>query len=422
MRVWSDPLGRRWIGWVFLTGVFILGSFHRVSTTVIADELMRTFSTTGAQLGLLHASFFYIYAALQLPAGTLVDRIGVRTIAIGGALVMSVGAFVFAGSDSFLLGFLGRGLIGLGSSVIYLTVLRYCSNWYRSDELATMNGLTIAGSGLGAIIAATPFAILVGQFGWRHAITGAGVIGVVLAVLIYLLVSDTPRAAGFSPIPQTASSPRVSLATVRSNATAILRDTGIWVLGLILFFSLGVSFTVLGLWAVPYFVHSYGVSVHQASNYVFIAQIGFLLGPPAFGWLSDRIHQRTVLIIAATAVFTVAYGALAVIGVPPLVVAGGLLFVVQLMNGGFALTYIVAKERHPAEASATAMGAINSIGWLGAAMYPALMGAVLDVFWAGETVAGARVYTLVGYRAAFTMAAMSGVLILGCALYLYVSD
>lgn len=169
-------------------------------------------------------------------------------------------------------------------------------------------------------------------------------------------------------------------------------------------------------------MHSYGVSVHQASNYVFIAQIGFLLGPPAFGWLSDRIHQRTVLIIAATAVFTVAYGALAVIGVPPLVVAGGLLFVVQLMNGGFALTYIVAKERHPAEASATAMGAINSIGWLGAAMYPALMGAVLDVFWAGETVAGARVYTLVGYRAAFTMAAMSGVLILGCALYLYVSD
>lgn len=227
MRVWSDPLGRRWIGWVFLSGVFILGSFHRVSTTVIADELMRTFSTTGAQLGLLHASFFYIYAALQLPAGTLVDRIGVRTIAIGGALVMSVGAFVFAGSDSFLLGFLGRGLIGLGSSVIYLTVLRYCSNWYRSDELATMNGLTIAGSGLGAIVAATPFAILVGQFGWRHAITGAGVIGVVLAVLIYLLVSDTPRAAGFSPIPQTASSPRVSIATVRSNATAILRDTGI---------------------------------------------------------------------------------------------------------------------------------------------------------------------------------------------------
>lgn len=422
MVVWSDPLKRRWIGWILLTGVFILGSFHRVSTTVIADELMRAFSTTGAQLGLLHASFFYIYAALQLPAGALIDRAGVRKIAVAGALFMSLGSFVFALSGSFAVGFLGRGIIGLGSSVIYLTVLRYCANWYRPDELATLNGLTIAGSGLGALVAATPFAIVVGLLGWRRSIVGVGLVGVALVALIYLLVSDTPRAAGFSPIEGVSSSTSVSFSTVRRNVEQVVRDAGTWMLGLILFFALGVSFTVLGLWAVPYFVHSYDVSVTQASNYVFLAQLGFLLGPPAFGWLSDRFHQRTYLVIAASVLFTLAYAVLAVTGVPPLIVAGGLLFLVQLMNGGFALSYIVAKERHPEEASATAMGAINSIGWLGAAIYPAIMGAVLDVFWAGKTVAGARVYTLLGYRAAFAIATVSGVLIVVCAIWIHYDE
>lgn len=419
MDVWSDPLKRRWIGWILLTGVFVLGSFHRVSSTVIADELVRAFSTTGAQLGLLHASFFYIYAALQLPAGALIDRAGVRRIAIAGALFMSLGSFVFALSGSFAVGFLGRGIIGLGSSVIYLAVLRYCANWYRPDELATLNGLTIAGSGFGALVAATPFAIVVGVFGWRSSIAGVGVVGIFLTALIYLFVSDTPSEAGFSAIEGVSSSPGVSFSTLRANMQRVLRDAGTWVLGLILFFSLGVSFTVLGLWAVPYMVHSYGVSVTRASNYVFVAQIGFLLGPPAFGWLSDRFHQRTYLIIAASVLFTLTYTVLAVTGVPPLMVTGGLLFLVQLMNGGFALSYIVARERHPEEASATAMGAINSVGWLGAAIYPAIMGAVLDVFWAGKTVAGARVYTLLGYRSAFAIAAVSGILILVCAIWIH---
>lgn len=419
MNVWSDPLKRRWIGWILLTAVFVLGSFHRVSSTVIADELMRAFSTSGAQLGLLHASFFYIYAALQLPAGALIDLAGVRRIAIAGALFMSLGSFVFALSSSLAIGFLGRGIIGLGSSVVYLSVLRYCANWYRPDELATLNGLTIAGSGLGALVAATPFAIVVGVFGWRSSIASAGIAGIFLVALIYLLVSDTPIEAGFSAIAGVSSSPGVSFSTLRSNIHRVLRDTGTLVLGLILFFSLGVSFTVLGLWAVPYIVNSYGVSVTQASNYVFLAQIGFLLGPPAFGWLSDRFHQRTYLIIAAGVLFTLAYTVLAVTGVPPLLVTGGLLFLVQFTNGGFALSYIVAKERHPEKASATAMGAINSVGWLGAAVYPAIMGAVLDVFWAGKTVAGARVYTLLGYRSAFAIAAVSGVLVLVCAIWIH---
>lgn len=82
----------------------------------------------------------------------------------------------------------------------------------------------------------------------------------------------------------------------------------------------------------------------------------------------------------------------------------------MFLLGGFTLAYTVIKERHAAERSGTATGTINGMGFLGAAVLPAVMGWVLDVFWTGETVAGSRVYTLVGYRFAVGVAAVSGLI------------
>jgi fucose permease len=86
LEFWRDPYKRRWFGWATLAIVFLLASFHRVSTTVIADDLMQAFDTTDTELGFLHASFFYIYAAMQLPSDLLADRVGTRkTSTLGGS-------------------------------------------------------------------------------------------------------------------------------------------------------------------------------------------------------------------------------------------------------------------------------------------------------------------------------------------------
>ena len=79
------PTRWRWVLWGLLAAGFALVSFHRVTSGVLANDLARSFDTTGTELGLLHASFFYIYAALQLPAGLLVDRYGSRSVASASA-------------------------------------------------------------------------------------------------------------------------------------------------------------------------------------------------------------------------------------------------------------------------------------------------------------------------------------------------
>lgn len=417
--IWTDPTKRRWVGWVALASAFVLVNFHRVSTAVLADTLSRAFDTTGAELGLLHSAFFYIYAPMQLFAGILADRMGTRRVATVGSAVMGLGVIWFSFSGTYISGFLGRLLIGLGGSVIYIATLRYCANWYRADEFATVTGMTLSASAVGGLLAATPLAVLVAAVGWRDGLLGIGLGGFVITAGVLVFVRDTPAAAGLPTLDGTPEAAKQTLSEVLTGVRTIFARRDTWIMGWMLFFATGMNFTVMGLWGVPYIVQAYGVSVQEASVYTLVGNAGLVVGSPVLGWLSDRLEERTGIILVAAVVYFLAYTSIVVLGTPPLWYVGLVFFGVMFLLGGFTLAYTVIKERHTAERSGTATGTINGMGFLGAAVLPGIMGWVLDVFWTGETVGGSRVYTLFGYRVAFGVAAASGLIALGCATWLH---
>lgn len=418
-RLWRDPTKRRWIGWAALAGAFVLVNFHRVSTAVLADTLSRVFDTTGAELGLLHSAFFYIYAPMQLFAGILADRLGTRRVTTVGSAVMGLGVIWFAFSDTYLTGFLARVLIGLGGGVIYIATLRYCANWYRADEFATVTGLTLSASAVGGLLAATPLAVLVAAVGWRDGLLGVGLVGFVITGVLFVFVRDRPADAGLAAVEGTVESTEQTLSQVLEGVKVIFARRDTWIMGTMLFFAAGMNFTVMGLWGVPYIVQAYDVSVQTASLYTLVGNAGLVVGSPVLGWLSDRLERRTGIILVVAAVYFLAYGSIVALGTPPLWYVGLVFFVVMFLLGGFTLSYTVIKERHTVERSGTATGTINGMSFLGAAVLPGVLGWVLDVFWTGETVAGSRVYTLFGYRVAFGVAAASGLIALGCAAWLH---
>lgn len=419
VNLWNHPLRRRWILWSVLAATYIMVSIYRLSSAVLADDLMRAFQTTGAELGALHASFFYVYAPLQVVAGVLADRYGPRRTAAAGAVVMNLGAIMFAVTDSYVLAFVARLVIGLGGSVIFISILRFCANWYRPTEFASMSGVTVSIAGVGGILATYPLAVLVEATGWREAVTGLGVVGVVLAGLVYVLVRDTPKEAGVPPIDGVLTPEPLSLSDVWRNVRSVFREARTWIIGLIFFFGTGVNITVFGLWGVPYVVQMYDVSVTHASIYTLLGSVGLVVGPPVIGWLSDRLRRRTALIVLSGVLFTAAYGLIAARVKPPLPVVGLVFFVGGLLAGGFALGFTVMKERHGESATGTATGTVNAMGFLGAAVFPGVMGYVLDAYWTGETVAGTRVYTALGYRIAFVISALAGAAVLVLAVVLH---
>ncbi len=406
--------------WALLAGCYVYVSLYRLKTGVLAEELARGFAVTATTMGTLHAVFFVVYAPLQPVAGVLADRYGPRFTVSGGALVMHVGALLFAVASSLPVAFAGRLLMGLGASVVFIAVLRFCANWFRPDEFATMSGLTIAVSGLGGIAATYPLALAVEAVGWRTSVASLGVVGLVIAVAALRFVRNSPDKPDELGVPAVTST--ASFAEARDNLRDVVGSSRTWLLAGVYFVATGVNITVFGLWGVPYLVQVYGLSVPDAAAVTLLGSAGLAVGPPAVGRLSDHLGARVPLMVASAAGFTASYGVVAVAGDPPLGVVAACFFVAGFLIGGYSLGLTVMKESYAAGASGTAMGTVNSAGFVGAAVFPAAVGVLLDAYWTGETVAGARVYTLAGYRAGFAVVTAAGVVSLVLTLFLYARE
>ena len=380
---------------------------------------MTAFRASGAELGTLHASFFLIYAIMQIPTGVLVDRIGPRWTAAVGTAVMNMGAlwFSLAGSYGSALG--ARFLIGLGGSVIFVSMLRFAASWYTAAEFATMNGVCFAVGGIGGILATTPFAVAVEITGWERVVQGLAIIGLVSAVSIAIFVRDTPLDAGLESIKRKPPENGLKMGEIRDGLSEVLVDRLVWAVCLILFAGGGINLTLFGLWGIPYVVQVYDRSVQFASLFVLLGSVGAVLGPPFIGLIASRTGRRTSIVLVGSMIYISCLLAIALFGDPPLFVVGIAFFLVGALFGAFVVTYPLVKERYPSNVAGIALGSINGSSFLGAALLPTAMGLVLDNYWTGETVHGARVYSELGYRIAFGLAAVLSLIAVICAFWLH---
>lgn len=418
----SDPRTRRWIAWGALAVVFLLVNLHRLSTAVLSEELTAAFTLSAAELGTVHAAFFISYAIVQIPTGVLADRVGPRHVGAGGAVVLSLGAVGFALSDGYLPAVISRAVIGVGSGVIFVSILRFCANWYRSDEFATMTGVTGAVAGLGAILATTPLAVAVGAIGWRTTVIVMAIVGFAAGGAAYVLVRNSPSDAGLEPIDGVPDHPSVTLRETGSHLRTLARDPEQWLLSVVFFATNGTLLTLIGLWGVPYLVVVYDVSVATASTYTLLGAVGMLIGGPTVGWFSDRIEHRHGPLAVGVALFSVAMGTLSITGRPPLYVVAAVYAISGALIGAGLLTLTVVKERYPAGASGVATSTVNAAGFVGASILPWAMGRALDTYRTGERVGGTVAYTEFGYRVAFGIVATVLAVAFVCTLVLWYRD
>jgi MFS family permease len=94
----QETLKYRWLIFGILALHFLLVYFHRVSTAVVAQDLVKDFHISGTALGILSSSYFYTYAIMQLPIGFLADSWGPRK-----ALLDFLNLFPFFGGIVFQL-------------------------------------------------------------------------------------------------------------------------------------------------------------------------------------------------------------------------------------------------------------------------------------------------------------------------------
>lgn len=190
----------RWTVFTLLALSYIGVYFHRMAPGAVAADLMETFQTSAAALGSLAATYYYIYTAMQIPAGILADTLGPRISVTVGALVAGLGSILFGQAADFSEATLGRFMVGLGVSVIFVGLMKSNTVWFSDRQYGRISGVTLMIGNIGSIMAAGPLAALLTVYSWRDAFVTAGVISLGLAVATWLWVRNRPEDAGFPSV------------------------------------------------------------------------------------------------------------------------------------------------------------------------------------------------------------------------------
>jgi sugar phosphate permease len=392
----------RWAILIVPALLYFLSYFHRVAPVVVAGDLMAAFAVSAAALGTLSAIYPYCFAVMALPGGSLADLLGPRRLLTLGGLSMSGGAVLFGLAPSFGVAFAGRLLVGLGASVMLIGCLRLAAEWFRTDEFATVAGASQSVGSLGALAGTTPLALLVEQMGWRNAFVTIGATTALLAGACFLSVRDRPDGDASRERPR---GPGRGLRDVIAGIPSVITNPRSWTAGLISGGVYGGFAAFVGLWGVPYLTQVYGLPRVQASNLIALAALGLLVGAPLVGWISDRVLERRRLpLVTLSGLNALTWLPLVVPAAP---IAPALLapvcFLIGLGSSVVVLVFACIREVNDPRHVGVALGFHNLPTFLSFGLTQWLTGLLLDRLWDGTLVAGARVYSVDAYRAAFAL-------------------
>ena len=157
---------RWWLMLLLVTGMIFCYA-QRGSLSVAAPSMMQELNLSQTMMGMLLSAFFVTYAFMQMPAGWLVDRFGVKVGYALGYVVWSVGATLTGFARSVPAFFGARMLLGIGQAVAFPASARAVANWFQQQERGTVVASYLTGVRLGqALINGVGF-ILLGLLGYK---------------------------------------------------------------------------------------------------------------------------------------------------------------------------------------------------------------------------------------------------------------
>ena len=409
----------KWRNWGILASAFLVVFFHRYSTAAVADDLVRDMGLTGTQISNLGSMYFYAYALMQLPAGLFSDFFGPRRTVTLGMLLAGIGSIMFGFAPGIIAAYIARLLVGLGVSVVFISLLKAQAVWFAPNRFATMTGMSSFVGNIGGILATTPLALLVIAIGWQQSFIAIGMVSMVLVAIIWFFVLDTPELAGFQRRGGGANGkPRFGM---MESIKMVASVRGTWINFIVIAGLMSTVMSFSGLWGIPYLMQVYGFAKPLAAQFVLVLNVGILIGSLFVGVLADKLGTKKPLIIGGGAALTLFWLYVIVIAraMPPVWQLIPLYFIAGVLGVVFMLCFANVKEVNHPELSGTATGIVNISGFLATALVNLLIGWRLDQLWDGTMVDGVRFYGQQGFRQAMLVLVVVAAIAFFSSLFLY---
>jgi MFS family permease len=390
--------------WLLVAVYYFYQYALRSAPSVMMPQLTEAFGVNALGVSAIVGMFYYGYSPFSLVAGTAIDRFGARRIIPIGAALVGVGALLF-GTGNVAAANIGRFLQGAGGvfalvGAVYLVTKNFpvsmAASFIGATQMFGMGGGSAGQFLVGPIIKrGLPW----GQF-WIY----AGLVGLAISAALFMfLPRETPRpaAAGTGGW----ASVFGSLKTVFLNPQSILCGL---ISGLLF-----IPTTIFGMtWGVRFLQEARGREYDAAVMLAATVPLGWMIGCPLLGFISDRLGRRKPVILGGTAALL---GVLAwvLFGDPHILRGPAVGILMGIASGAAMLPYTVIKETNPPELGGSATGVINFINFTFSALLGPVFGARLV-----QMPEGGNEVALAHYQAGFKplLYGILGALVLTCFL------
>ncbi|HAZ7573465.1 TPA: MFS transporter [Legionella pneumophila] len=362
------------IGWLLCGLGAIFYSYEyllRIAPSVMENALRTHFNLSASGFGFLSSIYYLAYVPMQLPVGVLLDRYGPKRLLTMACLVCVIGTYMFTGTTIFWVAATGRFLVGFGSAFAFVGVLKIATLWLPENRLAMISGMTSALGPIGAMLGDNFLELFIVKMGWVKTLNMTAAFGIVLTLVLWVGIKDRKghhRQSGTVP----------TLKKGLVDLGIIITSRQIWVNGMYGCLVYLPTTVFAELWGIPYLHHAHGLTTQAAGLANSILFLGFIIGAPIMGYISDRLYRRKFpMLIGASGAAIVMMMILYLPGLNESNIQA-LMFLLGLLYSAQAIVFAVGRELSPGEAAGTAMAVTNMIVMLGAMFLQPLVGHLLD--------------------------------------------
>ena len=349
--------------WLLVALYYFYQYALRSAPSVMMPELTEAFGVNALGVSTIVGMFYYGYSPFSLVAGASMDRFGAKRVIPIGAAVVGVGALLFA-TGNVTLANVGRFLQGAGGAFALIGAVYLITKNFPASVAASLIGVTqMFGMGGGSAGQFLVGPIIKSGLSWDRFWIYVGCLGLLISgVLLVFLPKETPKTATGGPS---------AFATLLRSLGQVFRNPQSILCGLIsgLLF---IPTTILGMtWGVRFLQEARGQEYDAAVMLAATIPLGWMIGCPLLGFISDRLGRRKPVIFGGT-IMLLAVVTWVLFGNPEILRGATVGVLMGIASGAAMLPYSVIKEVNPPQLGGTATGVVNFINFT----FSALLGPV----------------------------------------------
>ncbi|MDF3293936.1 MFS transporter [Streptomyces silvisoli] len=282
----------RWGIGTLIAGGLLVNFADRTVISVAGSQLSDEFGMDVSQLGWVLGAFSWSYCLAQLPAGVLVDRIGVRWLNGVAVVLWGLASLLTATAGGLGLIIATRLLLGVAEGPFMLSASKATASWFPTAERGRATALFDGATKLSNVIGLPVLALVIGKWGWRAGFLFTGVTSLLFAVVWWRCYWDPAEHPGLDNAGRADLTARGARGHDRAGTAAVrtvLRSRRLWAMTLG-FACYGYTINVLLTWMPQFFQRQFGARVvdsglYSTAPWIAAALAEFTLG----GWLVDRL-------------------------------------------------------------------------------------------------------------------------------------